>query len=224
METATREMTFLLAAPERHALRWMAARMPRAINSNHLTGLGVVGAVGTGAAYALSGLTAAWLWVASAMLVINWFGDSLDGTLARVRHAERPWYGYYLDHIVDAFSTVVVGIGIGLSPYVSLELALIAVVLYLTLSINVYLETHVYGVFKLSYGWLGPTEARIVMILANATLAIGVLGGSAPVEFVTLAANLVVAMLALAMLSMLVVRFGRNLSKLAKRDPRKRVA
>ena len=221
MATATREMTFLLASPERHVLRWMAARIPRAINSNHLTGLGVLGALGTGTAYALSGMNAAWLWVASGMLVVNWFGDSLDGTLARVRHAERPWYGYYLDHIVDAFSTAVVGIGIGLSPFVSLELALILVVLYLTLSINVYLETHVFGVFKIGYGWLGPTEVRIILTLANAVLALGIAGTTAPPRLVAFVTNTAVAFLVVVMLGMLTVRFGKNLSRLAKIDPRK---
>ena len=121
METAKRDMTFLLAQPERRLLRAMAARLPASVRSNHLSGLGVVGAVGVGAAYALSTLDVVWLWVASLLLVVNWFGDSLDGTLARVRAAERPRYGYYIDHIIDAFSTAVVGIGIGLSPYVNLE-------------------------------------------------------------------------------------------------------
>ena len=101
---ARRELTFLLAEPERRLLRGIATRLPRWVTSDGLTALGVVGALGTGAAYALSTLSVAWLWAASAMLVVQWFGDSLDGTLARVRRAERPRYGYYLDHIVDAFS------------------------------------------------------------------------------------------------------------------------
>jgi phosphatidylglycerophosphate synthase len=224
MATATREMTFLLAAPERRLLRAMAARIPRLINSNHLTGLGVLAAVGCGAAYALSGSHTAWLWVASGMLVVNWFGDSLDGTLARVRHTERPWYGYYLDHIVDAFSTAVVGIGIGLSPFVSLELALLLVVLYLALSINVYLESHVFGVFRMAYGWVGPTEVRIILILANTLLALGLVGGAAPLVLIVLAANAVAVLLVAGMLGTLAVRFGKNLTRLAKMDPQKRVA
>jgi len=110
---ARRELTFLLAAPERRLLQAIAARLPRWVTSDGLTILGMVGALGTGAAYALSTLSPAWLWAASALLVVQWFGDSLDGTLARVRRAERPRYGYYLDHIVDAFSTVAIGAGIG---------------------------------------------------------------------------------------------------------------
>ena len=113
---ARRELTFLIAEPERRLLRAIAARLPRWVTSDGLTVVGMAGALGTGAAYALSTLSTVWLWAASALLVVNWLGDSLDGTLARVRRAERPRYGYYLDHIVDEFSTAAVGAGIGLSP------------------------------------------------------------------------------------------------------------
>src|SRR5205814_1382144 len=104
MATARREMTFLLAEPERRVLHWLAARIPLTLRPNHLTALGVLAATGVGLAYALTNRGSACLFVASALLVVQWFGDSLDGTLARVRHAERPRYGYYLDHIVDAYS------------------------------------------------------------------------------------------------------------------------
>src|SRR3989441_1488388 len=167
MSTAPREMTFLLAEPERRILLRLAARVPRAIHSNHLTALGTFGAAGAGAAYALTHYSPSWLWVASLMLGINWLGDSLDGTLARVRGTQRPKYGYYLDHVVDAFSTTVIGLGIGLSPYVDLGLALGLVVVYLALSINVYLESSVFGVFKISYGHIGPTEVRLLLIALN---------------------------------------------------------
>src|SRR3989454_12672196 len=133
-------MRFLLAEPEGRILGALATRVPRSIRSNHLTAIGLIGAAGAGTAYALTTYNPAWLWVASAMLVLNWLGDSLDGTLARVRGTQRPKYGYYLDHVVDAFSTAVIGLGIGLSPYVDLGLALGLVVVYLALSINVYLE------------------------------------------------------------------------------------
>src|SRR5207248_8402921 len=148
---ARRELTFLLAEPERRLLRAIATRLPRWVTSDGLTALGVLGALGTGAAYALSTLSVAWLWAASAMLVVQWLGDSLDGTLARVRRAERPRYGYYLDHVVDAFSTAVIGVGVALSPYVSPCVALGLVIVYLGLSINVYLESNVFGVFRLAY-------------------------------------------------------------------------
>ena len=101
-----------------------------------------------------------WLWVASALLVVQWLGDSLDGTLARVRGIQRPKYGYYLDHLVDAISTAAIGIGLGLSPYMLLSVGTLIVVAYLILSINVYLESFALGRFSLGYGYLGPTEIR----------------------------------------------------------------
>src|SRR2546425_5414898 len=175
MSTAPREMTFLLAEPERRILQALAARVPRSIRSNHLTALGTIAAAGAGAAYALTHYSPAWLWVASLMLVINWLGDSLDGTLARVRGTQRPNYGYYVDHVVDAVSTTVIGLGIGLSPYVNLGLALGLVVVYLALSINVYLESSVFGVFKISYGRIGPTEVRLLLVILNTMLAVAAL-------------------------------------------------
>ncbi len=214
MADARRELTFLLADPERRLLRAIAVRLPWWVTSDHLTGLGVLGAVGTGAAYALSNLSAVWLWVASALLVVNWFGDSLDGTVARVRRAERPRYGYYLDHIVDAFSTAAIGAGLGLSPYVALGVALAGVLAYLVLSINVYLESAAFGVFRLGYGHVGPTEARIILIAANALLALS--GRSLAVVTI---ANCAAGCLAIGMLVVVGVRVGHNLSELARLEP-----
>jgi archaetidylinositol phosphate synthase len=224
METAAtskREMTFLLAAPERRLLQAIAGRIPRSIRSNHLTVLGVIGAIGTGLGYALSTRHPAWLWLASGMLVVNWLGDSLDGTLARVRHHERPKYGYYIDHIVDAFTIAVIGVGVGLSPFVRLDLALALVVVYLTLSINVYLESAVFGVFKIAYGRLGPTEVRLLVIVLNALLYLGALRFAWLEEGLSLAANLAVGVLVLGMFVMLAVRFGKNLYRLARMEPQK---
>lgn len=223
MQTASakREMTFLLADPERRLLRAIAARIPVSIRPNHLTAVGVLGAIGAGAAYALAALDPRWLWGASGMLVVNWLGDSLDGTLARVRGAERPRYGYYIDHLVDAFNTAVIGIGIGLSPYVSLELALVLVVLYLTLSINVYLESAVFGVFRIAYGRIGPTEVRLLLVLANTGLLVGSTVVSVLDGIVQLLANTTVAIVTLAMFTLLAVRFGKNLRRLAKLEPQR---
>jgi len=216
---AKRELSFLLAEPERRLLRAIATRLPAWVTSDQLTALGVLAATGAGVAYALSGLHAGWLWVASAMLVLNWFGDSLDGTLARVRHAERPRYGYYLDHVVDAYATAAIGIGLGLSPFVSLGVALGLVVVYLVLSINVYLESAVFGAFRLCYGRLGPTEVRLILIAVNAGLALhhfvpGLTGG--PIRLV---ADGLLAALALGMLAMLAARFAKNLRNLARMEP-----
>src|SRR2546422_11669020 len=128
--TGQREMTFLLAGVERRVLQRLAERVPRTIRSNHLTALGMVGAAGAGTAYSLTTYNPAWLWVASLMLGVSWVGDSLDGTLARVRGTQRPKYAYYVDHVVDAFSTPVIGLGIGMSPYVNLGLPIGLVVEY----------------------------------------------------------------------------------------------
>ena len=133
----------------------------------------MLAALGIGAAYWLTLRDPVWLWVASGLLVVHWLGDSLDGTLARVRRIERPKYGYYLDHLVDAGATIVIGAGLGLSPYMSLVTGLAIVIAYLALSINTYLETQVFGVFSLGYGRVGPTEARVGLIALNLALLAG---------------------------------------------------
>src|SRR3954465_2500251 len=138
---AAREPNFLLARHEKRVLTWIARRLPRWILPDDLTALGVAAAIGICIAYQATNADRAWLWVASALLVVHWLGDSLDGTLARVRGIERPRYGYYLDHLVDALSTACIGIGLGLSPHMLLALGFGVVVAYLVLSINTYLET-----------------------------------------------------------------------------------
>lgn len=219
MDTAKREMTFLLAGPEKRLLRWLAERVPASVHSDHLTVLGVLGAAGVGLGYALSVRDPVWLWFASAMFVVNWYGDSLDGTLARVRHVERPKYGYYIDHGIDSFTTVLIAGGLGLSPYVELEVALLLVVLYLMLSINVYLEAVVKGVFHMAYGMVGPTEMRIIGILANAGFffAPSLLGERA--DLVPTVANGVVLAVTALMLLTWATRFLRNLRELGRLEP-----
>jgi phosphatidylglycerophosphate synthase len=206
-----REKTFLLARPEARALEWIARRIPSRVKPDHLTALGVLASVGIAAAYVLSNGDRMWLWAASALLVLHWLGDSLDGTLARVRHSERPRYGYYLDHLVDAFATAAIGIGLGLSPYMLLAVGLAIVVAYLILSINTYLETHAFGVFSLGYGRFGPTEARAMLIAVNTVLALGLIGnGLLDVLGIGLAAAMILA---------LIGRAGRNLRRLAELEP-----
>jgi archaetidylinositol phosphate synthase len=217
--TATREKTFLLARPEARALEWIARRLPRWVMPDHLTALGVIAALGIAAAYALSNRDPLWLWAASGLLVVHWLGDSLDGTLARVRRTERPRYGYYLDHLVDAIATALIGLGLGLSPHMLLVTGLVIVVAYLVLSINTYLETQALGVFSLGYGRLGPTEARLALVALNTVLALGL----APA--VTIAGLGVTVLdaaglgLAALMLIAMAVRAGRNLRELARREP-----
>jgi len=219
--TAPREMQFLLAGPEKRILTALARYVPRTIRSNHLTVLGTFGSVIAGAGYALSIRHPAWLWLATIGLIINWLGDSLDGTLARVRQTQRPKYGYYLDHIVDAFSTTVIGLGIGLSPYVDVGIALGLVVAYLALSINVYLESTVFGVFRLAYGRIGPTEVRIILMLLNTTVI--VYEATSVTRSVSLArvANVGMTVVLAGMVAVLVARFARNVYRLAKLEPQR---
>lgn len=219
MKESKRERAALTARIEKRALVWLARRLPAAVTSDHLTLLGTVAAIATGAAYALSALNPHWLWLASAALVVNWYGDSLDGTLARVRHTERPRYGYYIDHAVDAFTTTIIGAGIGLSPYVALPVALLMVILYLIMSINVYLESTVHGVFRMDYGIVGPTEVRILLILANTALVgFGAWSGLRP-ERVEPVASLGASILLGGMTVLLLWRFAANLRELGAAEP-----
>ena len=213
--TAIRQKTFLLARPETRLLEWIARRLPRRVLPDHLTALGVLAALGIAAAYVLSNQDPVWLWAASGLLVVHWLGDSLDGTLARVRRTERPRYGYYLDHLVDAIATALIGIGLGLSPYMLLATGLVLVIAYLVLSINTYLETHALGVFSLGYGRLGPTEARVGLIAVNTVLALGI----APVVAGMSVLDVAVLAIAAVMIGALLVRAFRNLRELARLEP-----
>jgi archaetidylinositol phosphate synthase len=216
---ACREPNFLTARLEKRVLRWIAARLPRRVMPDHMTAVGVLGAIGVAAAYALSNESSLWLFAASALLVVQWLGDSLDGTLARVRHIERPRYGYYLDHLVDAFATAAIGVGLGLSPFMLLSIGLAVALVYLLLSINVYLEAQTLGRFSIGYGRIGPTEARIALIAANVALALGA-GLSFEIAGVGLTALDLVGAVAIAvMLAGLLGRVARNLKALAELEP-----
>jgi archaetidylinositol phosphate synthase len=216
---AAREPNFLLAKPEKRALRAIAHRLPRWILPDDLTALGVLSAIAICVAYVLSNESSAWLWVASGLLVVHWLGDSLDGTLARVRGIQRPKYGYYLDHLVDAISTALIGIGLGLSPYMLLSVGTLIVVAYLVLSINVYLEAHTLGRFSIGYGLIGPTEVRVILIALNTVLALS--GGlDFDLRDTTLTVlDLVGLAIAGVMVALLLGRAFRNLRELAAAEP-----
>jgi archaetidylinositol phosphate synthase len=217
--TAPRQKTFLLARPEARVLEWIARRLPAWVMPDHLTVLGVLAAAAIAAAYALSNQDPIWMWAASGLLVVHWLGDSLDGTLARVRRTERPRYGYYLDHLVDAIATTLIGIGLGLSPHMLLVTGLVIVVVYLVLSINTYLETQALGVFSLGYGRLGPTEARVGLVVVNGLLALGVLPAISVAGLGITVLDVVGLAAAAGMLAALGVRAARNLRELARREP-----
>jgi archaetidylinositol phosphate synthase len=216
---APRSKEFLLARQEARVLEWIARRLPAWVMPDHLTALGVVAAIGIAAAYLLSNGAEVWLWAASALLVVHWLGDSLDGTLARVRNIERPTYGYYLDHLVDALATALIGLGLGLSPYMLLSVGLVIVIVYLVLSINTYLETYAFGVFTLGYGRIGPTEVRILLIGLNTLIALGVGLGFHVGGLGLTVLDLVGLGIAGVMLTTLVARAVRNLRVLAAREP-----
>jgi archaetidylinositol phosphate synthase len=216
---ATREPSFLLAVPEKRLLRWIAARLPRWILPDDLTAIGVLAAVGIAVAYQLANDSLDWLWVASALLALQWFGDSLDGTLARVRGIERPTYGYYIDHLVDAIATAAIGIGLGLSPLMLLSIGTLIVVAYLILSINVYLESFAFGRFSIGYGFIGPTEVRLILIALNTAVALG-----AGLDFVVADLRLTLfdligLAIAATMIVLLFGRAARNLHELSRKEP-----
>lgn len=169
---AVRIQTSVLNALEKKVLVLLAERQPRWMTSDILTYIGTFGAVVIAAGYILSSRNIGWLWLSSLGFVINWYGDSLDGTLARVRKHQRPVYGYYLDHTVDAINEVIMFVGVGLSGLMHLELALFILIVYLMLTVNVSINAHLKKEFRLTYAKMGPTEFRIIMIVINTLFAL----------------------------------------------------
>ncbi len=167
---ADRISTSFLARAETRCLRWMAARLPRQINSDHLTLLALVAMFMTGLSYWMAREHPIALLFVNGWLVVNWFGDSLDGTVARVRGHERPRYGFYVDHIVDVFGALLLVGGLGLSGYMSPMIAMVVLIAYFLLSIDVYLATYCLGRFTLSYWKMGPTELRLLLCVGNIVL------------------------------------------------------
>ena len=134
--------------------------------------VGCLGALMIGVGYALTSISPAFLWLASAGFIVNWYGDSLDGTLARVRNKQRPIYGYYLDHTLDCINEMVICIGLGMSPLMDMRIALLILLAYFLMTINVSVNAHLKGEFRLPYATLGPTEVRIIGIIANTLLVL----------------------------------------------------
>ncbi|MCD4747917.1 MAG: CDP-alcohol phosphatidyltransferase family protein [Thermoanaerobaculales bacterium] len=163
----TRVVSGITAPLERPALQWLAARTPTWTSPDMLTVIGVLGAAITFFGYCLTQYHAGFLWLASAGLAVNWLGDSLDGTLARFRHIERPQYGFFIDHMADTVSELLIFLGLGLTPFVRFEIACLALIGYLLLSTVVYVRTILEGIFQITFGKLGPTEARLILVLAN---------------------------------------------------------
>lgn len=162
----------LTAASEKRLLVWLAERTPQAIGPDHLTALGFVAQLAAGAAYALAARDPRALWLVSFFLVLNWLGDSLDGTLARVRDQQRPRYGFYVDHMADTFGALALMAGLAFSGYVHWQMAAGMLVCFYVLSIESYLATYTMGHFHLSHGIFGPTELRILLVVGNVVLLV----------------------------------------------------
>ncbi len=162
-----REHGSVLAATEKRALVWMARRMPSWVNSDHLTLLGLVSMFSAGMAYYAASKNQSALLLVVPALALNWFGDSLDGTLARVRNRQRPRYGFYVDHVIDIVGSFFLLGGLALSSYMSPLVALGLLVAFLMVTCEVFLATHVQQVFRLSFLWVGPTELRILLAVGT---------------------------------------------------------
>lgn len=163
----------LLGSLERPTLKWLATHMPAWVIPDTCTIVGVLGSLGVAASYILTIYDRNFLWLASLGFVVNWLGDSLDGTLARYRRIERPIYGFFVDHTIDALSVSVIMLGLGLTPYVSFNVACLLLISYLLLCVLVFVRTSAVGEFKISYGKLGPTEIRLFAILLNTAMYFG---------------------------------------------------
>jgi len=163
-----RIQTSLLSGVEHKALVWLAARQPSWMTSNILTIIGTFGSLVIAIGYVLSNKDLAWLWLSSLGFVINWYGDSLDGNLARYRHTSRPLYGFYIDHNVDVFNEFFMFMGLGLSPLMDLRVGLLLYAGYLMLTVYVSISAHLKNEFRLTYAKLGPTELRLIIIILNA--------------------------------------------------------
>ncbi len=167
---APRVTDSFLRGIEKKLLNFFVRILPVNIRPNDLTAIGVLGSVLIAVGYYLCNYNIAWLWLASAGFLINWFGDSLDGSLARFRKIQRPLYGFYVDHNIDSISILLVGIGLGFSPYMHMSVALYTIIGYFMLAISTYINAYLQGFFKITYSKIGPTEARFFAILGNTAL------------------------------------------------------
>lgn len=160
----------LTARAERRLLDWLCARLPLWVTPDRLTTLGFAGALLVAGGFALSNFGRDWLWLALIGFVLNWFGDSLDGSIARFRKIERPDYGYFIDHSLDALANTLLVLGLGLSPYLRMDTALFGLVGYLLLSVHTFISARIFGVFQLSYLGGGPTEMRLALMVMTAVM------------------------------------------------------
>ena len=214
----TRIQENILAQSERRLLTWLCGRMPPWVTPDLLTTIGMVGAAMIFLGYAVSAEHPAWLWLAILGYFVQWFGDSMDGSLARFRKIERPSYGYFIDHSCDGFATLFIMAGMGLSPYVRFDIALIALVGYLLMAIHAFLLAKVVNQLRLSYVAFGPTELRLVLIAV--TVAMMILG-SGPGMFGAISGfDLLVGAAGALLIGLFVVETLTTARKLAKAEKR----
>ena len=203
---------------ERPALAWLARKMPAWVTPDLLTGLGFFASIMIFVSYWLTTYSKYFLLLASLGFLLNWFGDSLDGTLARHRKIERPRYGFFIDHVTDTLSEIMIFVGIGLSPYVDFHVAMIGLISYLNISILVYLIMVTRGVFKISLWKIGPTEIRAMAIMAN--IVVFFIGNpvlATPLGAVSLY-NSIVVFIAVLLLVFFAVEAFRTGNELARQD------
>lgn len=166
-EKANRILTSLLRPLEKKASIWLAERQPQWVTSDMLTAVGVIGGVICALGFILASVNVQYLWLSSLGLAINWYGDSTDGWVARVRHTQRPKYGFFIDHSTDGITQCFMCIGAGLGPMFRLDIALLVLSAYLLISTYTYITTIVNDEMRLTYGCFGPTELRVIIIIIN---------------------------------------------------------
>jgi phosphatidylglycerophosphate synthase len=224
---ATRINDSVLGALERPTLAWLARRLPAWVTPDQLTVLGIAGALIAAAGFILARGAIAWLWLSCLGLIINWFGDSLDGTLARYRRIERPRYGFFIDHTSDLFCQVIVFLAFGLSPGVHFAVACLGLIAFLMAFIYTMIGTEVRDTMRITYAGFGPTEIRVLFLIGNLfTLSFGVVDLGrwirplAPLGPVSIH-DLVMALLAAGGVGILVVLSLQEARALALEDPSK---
>jgi phosphatidylglycerophosphate synthase len=209
--------TNVLAASEKRLLLRLCGMLPNWVQPDQLTAAGMVGSAAIFAGYAASNLGAGWLLVTLAGYVLQWLGDSLDGSLARFRHIERPSYGYFLDHSCDGVTTFLILAGIGVSPYVRMDVALLGLVGYLLLSVHAFLCARVIGELKLTYAAAGPTELRLMLIALTVAMMVQ---GSGPGVFGSVSGfDIFLGVVGSILILLFVVHTVGVARRLAKTDP-----
>lgn len=216
-QSAPRFLQSLTSVPERKALCWLAERTPGWINSDHLTILGFLAQALAGVFYALARWNPHALIAVVVFIALNWLGDSLDGTLARVRNQQRPRYGFYVDHIIDTFGSAFLMIGLAASGYLHWQVALAMLIAFLVLSVETYLATYTLNRFCLSHGIFGPTEIRILLVIGTLRLWFDPTVHLGGMEFLLFDVGGVIA--TIGMTAMAVVAAVRHTAELYRQEP-----